>query len=106
MSIRIDNDQLTAAAGAQAGKTEQSGATGSRPLFGTGTQSTGSDSVEMSSIASNLISSGAAEEAGRSQRVSQLAAAYANGSYQPDSLHISRAMIAQSLSAAPQGELE
>ncbi len=106
MSIRIDNDQLTAAAAAQAGKAEQSGVTGTRPLFGTVTQSAGSDSVEMSSIASNLISAGAAEDAGRAQRVSQLAAAYANGSYQADSLNISRAMIAQALSAGPLGDLE
>jgi anti-sigma28 factor (negative regulator of flagellin synthesis) len=106
MSIRIDNDQLTAAAGAQAGKTDQVGATGTRSLFGPAAQSTGKDSVEMSSIAASLISAGSAQDLDHAQRVSQLAAAYASGSYQVDSLNTSRAIVGRAIQSAPEGEFE
>jgi anti-sigma28 factor (negative regulator of flagellin synthesis) len=102
MSIRIDNDTLTGAAASPASKSCQTGSTGAKSLSSTG-QSTGKDSVEISSITSNLINAGSAQDADRAKRITQLAAAYANGSYQPDSLNISKALVQQAINGAPQG---
>jgi hypothetical protein len=106
MSIRIDNDNLTGASAAQAGKAEQIRSGGSKSAFGPATQSTGKDSVEMSSMAEQLMSAGAAQDANRAARISQLAAAYAGGSYQPNSLNVSHAVVSQAIGAPPESGIE
>ena len=106
MSIRIDNESLTGAAAAQTGKADQIRSTGSKSAFGPSAQGTGKDSVEMSSIAEQLMSAGAAQDADRAARIHQLAGAYASGSYQPSSLNVSRAMVSQAIGAPSEGGLE
>lgn len=106
MSIRIDSDSLTGATAAQAGKTDQIGSAGTKSAFGLTRQGAGRDSVEMSSIAQELLGAAAAQDADRAGRINQLAAAYASGSYQPNSLNVSRAMVAQAINAPSESGLE
>ena len=106
MSIRIDNDGLTGATAAQAGQAEQARSTSAKSSFGSAVQGTGKDSVQMSSIAELLTRAGAVQNADRAERVSQLAAAYASGSYQPNSLNVSRAIVEQAIGVPSGGGLE
>lgn len=105
MSIRIDNDRLTGATAAQAGKTDQTRSASTKSSFATA-QGTGKDSVEMSSMAENLMRAGAVQDANRAGRVSQLAAAYGSGGYQPNSLNVSRAIVEQAIIAPSGGGTE
>jgi anti-sigma28 factor (negative regulator of flagellin synthesis) len=106
MSIRIDNDRLTGATAAQAGKTDQARSTSAKSSFAGAAQGTGKDSVEISSMAESLMNAGAVQDANRAGRVSQLAAMYASGSYQPNSLNVSRAIVEHAVNAPSEGGAE
>lgn len=106
MSIRIDNDRLTGATAAQAGKAEQARSTSTKSSSGLTTQSTGRDSVEMSSLANLLMHAASVQDAGRAGRISQLAATYVSGAYQPDSSNVSRAIVEHAISARSGGGIE
>ena len=103
MSIRIQNDQISDVAASSAGRIDQAGS----PLAGgrTGTRSgIGGDSVEVSSITESISTAISTENANRGDRVSQLAALYAGGRYNPDPAEVGKAIVANAIASPPAGD--
>jgi hypothetical protein len=59
----------------------------------------GGDQVAISSLSGNIAASAAALASQHASRVSQLAALYGKGAYQPDSLQTSRALVSAAMAA-------
>jgi anti-sigma28 factor (negative regulator of flagellin synthesis) len=98
MSMKIQNDGLNPAAASPAPPSEgleQAGSSTSArsPIF------SGADQVSISSLSGSLASSAGALAQQHAARVSHLAALYAKGAYQPDSMQISRALISGAIAA-------
>jgi len=100
VSIRIQNDGVAGTGASQINPTDRL-SIGS----GRGTSSTGgpTDSVEISSLSENLSSTMSSLESQHADKVSRLAALYAQGQYQIDPAAISRSLVS---SAITTGELE
>jgi anti-sigma28 factor (negative regulator of flagellin synthesis) len=99
--MRIYDRNLTGAAGAETGRTQETqrpeNASGSNRT-NAGTQS--GDRVELSQNMGHLSQALAKDGSGRAARIQELAASYQRGTYRPDAAAVSRAMISDALSAA------
>ena len=97
--MKIQNDGIASAATSipapvESGSSEKSGSSFSSSLI-----SGGGDQVDISSLSGNITASSNALAGKESARVSQLAALYAKGDYQVDSMQLSQKMVAGALSA-------
>jgi anti-sigma28 factor (negative regulator of flagellin synthesis) len=102
MSMRIYNDGIAALAASQAAAAESAAQPGSSPQAGLVADS-GADQIDISSLSGNVAASAAALAGQQAARVSQLAALYAKGEYQVDSLQLSRALVSEAIAS---GSLE
>jgi hypothetical protein len=103
MNIQIQNDHVAGIATPLASPVESA----THPAGSTQVESaaqSGSDQVAISSFSGSIASSAAALDGQQAARVNQLAALYARGAYQPDSLATSQAMISAALSSGSVGE--
>jgi anti-sigma28 factor (negative regulator of flagellin synthesis) len=99
--MRIYDRNLTGAAGAEAGRTQETQR--SDNASGTGRTSGGSqsgDRVEFSQTLGRLSHALAHDSSSRSAKVQALAASYQSGNYQTDSAAVSRAMVSDALGGA------
>jgi len=99
--MRIHNNQIPPAPPppppAPAENVAQSGATTLAAPITNG----GGDQVEISSFSGNVATSVGALGEQQAARVSQLAALYARGDYQVDSMQVSRALISGAIASGP-----
>jgi hypothetical protein len=96
MNIQIHNDQVAGIATPLAAPVESAAQrSGSTQTESTG--HSGADQVAISSLSGNIAASAAALANQQAARVSQLAAIYAKGEYQPDSLATSRALVSAAI---------
>lgn len=103
MSIRIQNDGIASLAASQAAQLESVTQPGGSTQADSVTHG-GADQVAISSLSGNIAASAAALAGQQTARVNQLAALYAKGAYQPDSLETSRAMVSAALAAGSMEE--
>jgi anti-sigma28 factor (negative regulator of flagellin synthesis) len=96
--MRVNNGN-TAGATAETGGTQNVQKSGQSGGAASGGLDPNSDSVEFSSALGRLSRAVANDSAQRQNRVQTVAATYQSGRYQPDSMAISRAMIADSANA-------
>ena len=106
MSIRIQNDAASGGISPEVNRTGEAGHAGSagsaRGRIGSGTSASG-DQVEISSAAETLSSGISAGSAQQSARVKELSALYASGRYSVDAVHVSRALIDNSINGSVGG---
>ena len=100
MSMRIHNDGIAAAAASQAAPAENAAQPGSSTLS-VPVATSGGDQVDISSLSGNVASSVGALAEQQSAHVSQLAALYAKGEYQVDSMQTSRALLSGAIASGP-----
>ena len=94
--MRVDQRNLTGAAGAETSRAQEAQSIGRDGRAGTpGRGGAGLDQVELSPLSRALSSSAAA----RSDRVAQLAAQYQAGRYQADPAQVGQSMLADALAA-------
>lgn len=97
--MRIDDRNLNGAAGLQTGRTPDTHVA-ERPGSASVSQvseSTGGDRVEISGTAGLISQALGTNSADRSQRIQQLATDYRAGSYRPNSLATSKAIVQDAL---------
>jgi hypothetical protein len=97
MSIRIQNDGIAGAGASQINPADlQTSGTSGR-----GSSSIGgfADRVEISSLSENLSSATASLDAQHADKVSRIAALYAQGQYQVDSATLSNSLVSNALNA-------
>jgi anti-sigma28 factor (negative regulator of flagellin synthesis) len=103
MSIRIENDGLAGPAASETSRTRdvvQIASAGYRPGLRTGGAT---DHVEISSLSGQIADASSASQAAQAGRVRQLAALYAGGRYQVDSLTLGRSLVAHAIQAGSVG---
>jgi hypothetical protein len=100
--MRIQNDGIANLAASQAAQVQNATQPGGSQQTDSAAQS-GSDQIAISSLSGNIASSSAALAGEQAARVSQLAAVYARGEYQPNSMQTSQALVAAALAG---GSLE
>ncbi|MGA2648592.1 MAG: hypothetical protein ABSF15_28245 [Candidatus Sulfotelmatobacter sp.] len=100
MSIRIHNDVIAAAAPPPPAPAENAARAGASTLASSVAGSSG-DQVEISSFSGNVATSVGALAEQQGARVSHLAALYARGDYQVDSMQTSRALISGAIASSP-----
>src|ERR1035438_905768 len=96
MSMRIQNDGIANLAASQAAQVQSA----TQPGGSTQAESiahSGADQVAISSLSGNIAASSAALAGQQAARVSQLAAVYARGEYQANSLETSRALVSAAI---------
>ena len=95
MRIRLQNDGVAGASTSAASQTNltQSGSS-ITPASGFNT-----DQVEISSLSESISSASSALGSQQADRVSQLAAVYAKGQYQVDSVQLSHALVSHALAS-------
>jgi len=100
MRIRLQNDGVAGASTSAASQTNltQSGSSAT-PASGLG--SSAADQVEISSLSENVANASSALETQQAERVSHLAAVYAQGQYQVDSVQLSHALVSHALASGP-----
>ena len=103
MSMRIQSDGMAAAAASPAAQAESTVQSGSFTKAGSAANSA-SDQVDISSLSGNVAASVTALAGQQAARVSELAALYARGEYQVDSLRISRALVSGAIVGGSPGE--
>lgn len=101
MSIRIQNDGVAGAGASQISPADRLTING--PGRGSASGGGTTDRVEISSLSEGLSSAMANLDAQRSDKVSRLAALYAQGQYQIDPAAISRSLISSAISAGAVG---
>jgi len=92
MSMRIQNDGIAAPAAPPSSPAENIASSGSS-VRSASEANGATDQVCLSSLSGSVAASGSALADQQAARVSHLAAVYARGDYQPDSMQISRALI-------------
>jgi len=100
MSMRIHNEGIAAAAAPPPPPVENVAQQGSSTLAAPIANS-GGDQIEISSLSGNVASTVGALAEQQAARVSHLAALYARGDYQVDSMQTSRALLAGALASGP-----
>lgn len=100
MSIRIQ-DNYQADAAAKAGRMDEI----SRPPASSKAKSSSgpaaaSDEVDISSLSGKIADAVATQQTQQSERVSHLAALYANGNYHVDANTLSKALVSQAIGAS------
>jgi anti-sigma28 factor (negative regulator of flagellin synthesis) len=102
--MRVDDRNLTGAATAQSGRTQETGKSNRNQAVPTGTAATGKtgDRVELSSTLEAFSRAMSAFGSERANRVQALAALYQSGSYHADSAATARGMVAEALLAEGQ----
>ena len=100
MRIRLQNDGVAGASTPAASQTNltQSGSAITPP---SGISSSPADQVEISSLSESVANASSALDAQQAERVSQLAAIYAKGQYQVDSVQLSHALVSHALASEP-----
>ena len=98
--MRIHNEVIAAAQPPPPAPAENVARAGSSTLAGS-IASSGGDEVEISSFSGNVATSVGALGEQQAARVSQLAALYARGDYQVDSMQVSRALISGAIASGP-----
>jgi hypothetical protein len=96
MNIQLHNDQVAGIATPLATPVDSAQHPGGSPQ----TESIangGADQVAISSLSGSIADSAAALASQHAARVSEVAALYAKGAYQPDSLESARALVAEAL---------
>jgi anti-sigma28 factor (negative regulator of flagellin synthesis) len=104
MSIRIQNDHASDIASSQASRPDA--LTGSTSASGNktgGASNPGGDSVGISSSAQSISATLEQHNAGRAERVSQLASLYASGRYDADPAQVSHAIVSNAISGISGG---
>jgi len=96
--MKINDRNTAGAAAAETARTQDTYKSNRTDSAQTGSSGS-SDRVEFSSTLGGVSRAIACEGQQRAARVQALATAYQNGSYRPDSMAISRAMISETLSA-------
>jgi hypothetical protein len=97
--MRVNDHNLTGAAAAEAGRTQESQRSGRGGGAGA-TSGTGGDRVELSSTLGSLSRALEAHRSDRGAMVQELAAQYQSGRYRPDAAATSHAMITEALAPA------
>jgi anti-sigma28 factor (negative regulator of flagellin synthesis) len=100
MSIRIYTDGLASAAASEASRNEELSRAGAAGKPNAGPISDGLDQVQISSLSESIAAGSSRQDAAQAQRVSQIAAQYANGTYHVDSLQLSRAMVSNAIGSS------
>ena len=100
MRIRLQNDGVAGASNSAPSQTNptQSGSSITPP---SGPASSATDQVEISSLSEGVANASSALDAQQAERVSQLAATYAKGQYQVDSVQLSQALVSHALASGP-----
>ncbi len=101
--MRIYDRDITGSAAAEAGRAQEAQKAGRGPARVTPMRDPSADRVEFSSTLEQLGRATAAEGEVRAQKVERLAALYASGSYRVDAAQVSRAMVAEAVSAGREG---
>jgi hypothetical protein len=101
--MRIHNEVIAAAQPPPPAPAENVARAGSSTLAGSIARS-GGDEVEISSFSGNVATSVGVLAEQQAARVGHLAALYARGDYQVDSMQISRALVSGAIAASPVGE--
>ncbi|MGP8243208.1 MAG: flagellar biosynthesis anti-sigma factor FlgM [Bryobacteraceae bacterium] len=98
MRIRLQNDGV---AGTSASATGQTSLTqsGSSTAPASGLNTGGADQVEISSLSESISNASAALASQQAGRVSHLAAVYAKGQYEVDSVELSHALVSNALAS-------
>ena len=98
MRIRLQNDGVAGPSPSAPGQTNLTHS-GSSSMPASGLNTGAADQVEISSLSESI--SGASKALGSQQadRVSHLAAVYAQGQYQVDSVQLSRALVSSALAS-------
>ena len=99
MSLRIQNDGISAAAASQTVPAENAGKPGSSTQAGS-IASSGSDQVDISSLSGNVAASSGDLANREAARVSQLTALYSSGNLQVDTAQLSRALVSAAISGS------
>jgi anti-sigma28 factor (negative regulator of flagellin synthesis) len=100
--MRIHNQNLAGAAGAETGRTQETQRSGQTGASESSRGAQSSDRVELSNTLGSLGRAISTDSAGRGNRVQALASLYQGGRYQVDSLATSRAMVADAFGAGTQ----
>jgi hypothetical protein len=101
MNIRIDQEALSGARVSELSRSEDVGSSSavrSNSLSGPGGLK--ADQVDISSLSGSIADSLSAAAAQQTSKVQHLAALYAAGRYNVDSLQVSRSMVSQALGPA------
>jgi anti-sigma28 factor (negative regulator of flagellin synthesis) len=93
MNLRIDGDRLQAADTVQSLSNSSARSTNNATLRST------HDAVSISDLSSKVADLVSAHEARTESRVSELAALYAKGNYQPDVSGLSKALISRAITS-------
>lgn len=100
--MRIHDRDIAGSAATETSRTHEAQKGGRGPAAVTRRDSSG-DRVEFSSTLEQLGRATAADGAVRARRVEELAALYAGGGYRVNSAEVSRAMVAEAVSAGREG---
>ena len=104
MSMQIHNDGIAGPAGSQSSPSVTTAQPDQSTRIGFGAN-TGGDQVEISSLSANIAATAATLADQQAARVNHLAAVYARGEYQADSMQVSRALIGGAVAgASPEGD--
>lgn len=98
MSIRIYTDGLASAAASEASRSEElsrANGPGKQPVAGSSGE--GGDQVQISSLSESIAAGSSQQGVTQANRVRQIAAQYQNGTYQVDSLQLSRALVSNAI---------
>ncbi|MGA1996704.1 MAG: flagellar biosynthesis anti-sigma factor FlgM [Bryobacteraceae bacterium] len=98
MRIRLQNDGVAGASTSAASQTNLT-QSGSSITPASGFSTGGADQVEISSLSESISSASSALGSQQADRVSQLAAVYAKGQYQVDSVQLSHALVSHALAS-------
>jgi hypothetical protein len=104
MSIRIQNDLASDIGASQASRPDSlTSSTSSSGNKTSGLSGVSGDSVEVSSSALSISTTLEQHNAGRAERVSQLASLYASGRYDGDAAQTSHAIVSNAISGVSGG---
>ena len=96
--MKIDPSLLDSTAASQAGKSHEAsgvGPGGSRS--GAARADRGADQVQLSGFTGQLLASASADAPGRAAWVEQIASAVRGGTYQVDTMEVSRRMVSEAI---------
>jgi anti-sigma28 factor (negative regulator of flagellin synthesis) len=105
MDIRIQSDSLEGANALQTSRAQETPPAGqSESRSGLKALEGGQDSVQISSLSSQISAINQQQDVQASNRVAALATLYAQGNYQVDSRNLSRALVSHALSGVVEGD--
>jgi anti-sigma28 factor (negative regulator of flagellin synthesis) len=97
MSIRIHNESPNTTGAAPSTRADELSRVSGSPKSGSRPSVTSEDTVEISSFSGNIAETNNTRAIHDAGRVQQLASLYRRGSYQVDSLQLSRSIVSNSL---------